>query len=74
LLLAHGHPEAWSYPLWFVWSEANIVIGRLNADHGTTAVLAQRAGLSMPNMAIKAQHTAKESKAFAKLVKDLIGD
>lgn len=74
MLLAHGHPEAWSYPLWFVWSEANIVVSRLNADHGTSAILAHKAALAMPSMAIKAQHTAKESKAFAKLVQDLIGD
>lgn len=50
------------------------MVSRLNADHATSAILAHKAALAMPNMAIKAQHTSKESKAFAKLVQDLIGD
>jgi len=46
MLLDHGHPEAWEYPLGLVDDEARLVIDRLNSQSITAALGFQAAYVS----------------------------
>lgn len=43
LLLANGHPHARLYPLPILWTEAALVVERINNAEVTTALLVQAA-------------------------------
>ena len=74
LLLANGHPDAWSYPLGFLFQEAGIVVERLNTQAATDASLLQLAISSIPNMSVKPTATKKLAATFQKTVKALLGE
>jgi hypothetical protein len=73
-LLAHGHPEAWCYPLGLLWVEAALVVERENTAHATNAMLLKMVFDATPNMNVKTSFTAKSAKAFAKTMKAMIGE
>lgn len=66
MLLAHGHPDAASYPVGMVWDEAQIVVDRLNGMETTRAIMTQ--------MAVASLLSAKGGKEFRKLIKGLNRD
>lgn len=37
--MAQGHPDAWDYPLAFMWNEARIARDRINGQTATEATL-----------------------------------
>lgn len=41
--MAAGHPEAWGYPIGFLWDESNIVLARENSRIHTELSLLQSA-------------------------------
>ncbi len=43
LLLDHGHPAAWDYPLGMLGDEVELVVDRQNRQMATEAILAQAA-------------------------------
>lgn len=66
LLLDHGHPHAWHYPIRMVWEEAEMVVERLNGVAVTEAVFLQ--------MAVSALFSKEGAKEFSKVVKRLTGN
>ena len=54
--------------------EADLVVERQNATMGSAALLMQMMISSIPNMGVKPESTKSIGKAFAALVKRLIGD
>lgn len=73
LLLDHGHPSAWAYPLGRVFDEAEMVSDRLGQQFGTQAILYQMAVSTVPNEQIKPDWTKQVAERFNKLVTGLIG-
>lgn len=63
MLLAHGHVDAYRYPLPVLWRETKIVRRRVNRDHVTQALLTQTAIASVFG-----------GKEFQKLIKTLSED
>lgn len=47
MLLDHGHPLAWHYPIGRVWDEASLIVERLNGMALTQAILIQKAVSSL---------------------------
>lgn len=45
--MAAGHPEAWAYPIGFLWDESNIVLARDNSRIHTELSLLQTAMTSI---------------------------
>jgi hypothetical protein len=45
--MSEGHPEAWKYPIGFMWTEARIARERINIKMATESVLIQQAVLSI---------------------------
>ncbi len=43
LLLANGHPEAWHYPIGFLYEQASFVAERLDAVEANRATMLQSA-------------------------------
>lgn len=72
LLLDHGHPEAWSYPVGLVMQESELVVDRLNAAAGTNALLLQMAVSTVPNMSVKPEGTKSMLKQFGATIKTLL--
>lgn len=73
LLLDHGHPDAWSYPVGFLFEEAAVVRERLDGLLATQAGLMQMALCSVPNMSVKPTATKKAVARFNDLLKRLQG-
>ena len=73
LLLEHGHPFAWRYPLWMVFDEAQIVTSRLNMQMASQISLIQMALSSIPNEMIKPAATKKAASQLTKVLKEMIG-
>ena len=63
LLLDHGHPHAWNYPIGMVRSESLLVEERLNNSYATTAILLQ--------MAVSAVLSEEAGKEFQKTIEGL---
>lgn len=74
LLLASGHPEAWSYPIWLVSFEADMVAERENSRLASHVLLTKMAFDAIPNMGVKGSATRKAAQAFTKAVKGLFGE
>lgn len=74
LLLAHGHPHAWRYPLPVIAAEAELVEARLNAHLAHQATLTQMAFSSVPNMGVKPESTKKIAGKFSRVIKLLSGE
>ena len=72
-MLANGHPDAWSYPIWMLNFESGLIVSRQNADHATAATLIKMALDATPNQSIKASYTKKAAQAFGEQVKKLFG-
>lgn len=66
LLLDHGHPHAWHYPIRMVWEEALLVVERLNGIAVTEAVFLQ--------LAVSSLFSKEGAKEFTKVVKRLTQD
>jgi hypothetical protein len=47
LLLAHGHPDAGSYPLGFMSDEASLIVERTNALMATEGTIIQAAAAAV---------------------------
>jgi len=73
-LLDHGHPEAWSYPLGFLWLESTLVSDRVNALAAQQAQLMQLAVSTIPNMSVKSSGTKSMLELFRKTMKMMTGD
>lgn len=71
LLLAHGHPSAWFYPVSKVFVEARFVVDRINAQMASEAALLQMAISTVPNQSVKPASTKKALKAFQSQLKVL---
>jgi hypothetical protein len=71
LLLDHGHPQAFAYPVWMVFAEAEHVVRRINAHMATQASLLQMALSTIPNMSVKPTGTKSAAKTFADLLKGM---
>ena len=74
LLLDHGHPDAWSYPVGQVFVEADFVVRRMNVRSANEALLAQMAVSTIPNQAVKITATKSISKLFHEQIKRLLGE
>lgn len=74
LLLANGHADAWTYPIWMLWVESQIVTERLNQMLGSHVLLTKMALDATPNMGVKGSATRKAATAFSKIVKAMMGD
>lgn len=66
LLLDHGHPHAWRYPIRMVWEEAALVVERLNGLEASRAVLLQ--------MAVSSVISKKAGAEFKKAIRRLSED
>lgn len=73
LLLAHGHSEAWSYPLGHVVQETDLVVTRLNQQMAMNAVIIQSAVSAVPNGFIEKSVQQKLFDGFSSLLKRLGG-
>jgi hypothetical protein len=72
--MAHGHPQARSYTLGRIDSEASLVEERINAQLATEAVLLKMAISAIPNMGVKPQSTEAAGRAFEKQINKLMGN
>lgn len=72
LLLDHGHPDAWRYPLWLVMEEAEIVDRRINIQTANHFSLLQKTLLSIPNENVKARFTETVAEELGGTLKDMI--
>lgn len=66
LLLDHGHPHAWHYPIGRVWDESNLVAQRFNNQEATKAILLE--------MAVSSVLSKEGGKEFDKMIKRMTGD
>lgn len=73
LLVAHGHPEAVSYPVGMMMDEAFVVHARLSEEAASRATMMQAALATVPNMGVKPTTTDKARTAFTGLIKRLTG-
>ena len=69
LLLAHGHPDAWRYPIGRVFDEAQLVVERKNADLISLGVVVQSATATTGMTA-----SQDAADAFRALIETLSGD
>lgn len=74
LLLASGHPDAWSYPIWLVSFESDIIVERENSRLASQVLLTKMALDAIPNMGVKGSATRKAAQAFTKAIKGLFGE
>jgi hypothetical protein len=74
LLLASGHSEAWSYPIWLVAFEADFLVDRENSRLASQVLLTKMAFDAIPNMGVKGSATRKAAQAFTKAIKGLLGE
>lgn len=73
LLLDHGHPEAWSYPLGLVVQETTIIVDRENQREALRARLIQAAVSATPNGFLDGKSLKKMQDAFGSILKKLGG-
>jgi len=73
MLLDHGHPDAWIYPLPFLIAESKIVDTRMREHLASTSTMQQMALSTVPNMNVKPQATTSALKRFTKAIEDLLG-
>lgn len=71
LLLDHGHPQAFFYPVWLVSAEAELVAKRISAQMATQASLLQMAISTIPNMSVKHSATKASAKKFLDVLKGM---
>lgn len=71
MLLDHGHPRAWFYPVNQVFVEARFVVDRTNRQIAAEAGLLQMAISTIPNQSMKEAARKKAVKAFQEQLKDL---
>lgn len=71
MLLDHGHPDAWQYPLPMVFAEAKLVSRRLDVQTASHMSLLQLALFSQPSENVKPAATKKMGQKFADLLKGL---
>lgn len=57
-----------------LWTEAEIVVERDNANFATTAMLTKMAISSIPSPHFKKEDNNKNAKTFAKQIKALLGE
>lgn len=69
MLLNHGHPEAWSYPVGFLVAETQLVIERINHQEALRARLTSAAVSAAPNGMLTGRSQKKLMAAFDKLLK-----
>ncbi len=70
--MAHGHSDAWLYPLGLLFEEAEIVAERVNAQICTEVSLNQMGISAIPNMSVSPAATKKIAENFAKAMKQLM--
>lgn len=72
--MANGHQEAWSYPVNFLWAEAQIIVERDNASFATAAMLTKMAISAIPSPNFSKDANRSNAKAFTQQIKALIGE
>lgn len=72
--MAHGHPDAWGYPIGHLWQEASIVIERIDGERAMTAQMFQLAISAIPSLGITPESTKDAQKRFADAVRQAIGE
>lgn len=73
-MLASGHPDAWSYPIWMVSFEAEFLVERENSRLASQVLLTKMALDAIPNMGVKGSATRKAAQDFTKAIKGLFGE
>lgn len=73
LLLDHGHPDAWVYPLGLVVQEADIVVSRFNQQAALYGRIIQSAVSASPNGMIAAPAQQKLMDGFTQMMTRLGG-
>ena len=72
LLLDHGHPYAWKYPLPMVFFESRLVVRRLDVRLASEMSLMQLAISTQPNDNVKPGATKKMFAAFRNTIKGML--
>lgn len=67
MLLDHGHPRAWDYPLPTVADEAALIVRRVNAQIATEAIAFKAAGTALIT------NSTEGNKLFDQVIERLLG-
>lgn len=71
--MAHGHPDAWGYPIGHLWQEAGIVIDRIDGERTMNAQMFQLAISTIPNLGMTPEFLKDAQRRFADVVRESIG-
>lgn len=74
LLMASGHPDAWGYTIGHLWTDAQIVIARKQAETASAVLLIRQAISTVPNMAVAPESTRATWQDFAGQVRRMLGE